>query len=66
MAEGCGTEGENRRPYLGVRDYLNAEDVGEPRAAVIAEGAKYEILAFLVEYEDSGKHIGGGSRLKLK
>jgi hypothetical protein len=56
MAEGGGAEGENGRAYLGIRYHLNAEHVGEARAAVVAEGAKYKILALLVEYQDSGEH----------
>lgn len=66
MAEGCGPEGEDWRPYLGVRDDLDAEDIGESRTAVIPEGAEYEVLAFLVEYEDSREHCGGGRRRQLK
>jgi hypothetical protein len=38
---------------------LDAEDVGEPRAAVVAEGAKDEVLALLVEYQDTRKHRDG-------
>ena len=40
MAEGGRAEGENGRAHLGVRDDLDAEDVGEARAAVVAEGAE--------------------------
>lgn len=58
MAEGRGAEGEDRRAHLGVGDDLDAENVGEARAAVVAEGAKDEVLAFLVEYEDAGEHGG--------
>ena len=58
MAEGGRAKSENGRAYLGVGYYLDAEDVGEARAAVVAEGAKDEVLTFLVEYEDTGEHGG--------
>jgi hypothetical protein len=32
---------------------LDAEDIGETRAAVVPEGAKYEVLALLVEDENA-------------
>ena len=60
MAEGGGAEGEDGRAHLGIRNDLDAEDVGEARAAVVAEGAENEVLALLVEDEDAGEHGGGG------
>lgn len=62
MAKGCRTKRKNRRAYLGVGDDLDAEDVGEARTAVVTEGAKYQILAFLVEYKNPGEHGEGGRR----
>jgi hypothetical protein len=59
MAEGGGAEGEDGRAHLGIRYNLDAEDVGEARAAVIAEGAENQILALLIENEDAGEHGGG-------
>lgn len=59
MAEGGASEGEDRRPDLGVRDHLNPEDVGQAGSAVVAEGAEDEVLALLVEDEDAGQHVGG-------
>ncbi len=56
MAKGGGTKGEDGRADLGIGDDLDAEDVGEAGAAVVAEGAKDEILAFLVEDEDPRQH----------
>ena len=49
MAEGRGAESEDGGADLGVGDDLNAEDVGEAGAAVVAEGAEDEVFAFLVE-----------------
>lgn len=49
MAEGCGAEGEYGRAHLGIGDDLDAEDVGEAWAAVVAKGAKDQVLALLVE-----------------
>lgn len=56
MAEGCRAKRENGGAYLGVGDDLDAEDVGKARAAVVAKGAKDEVLALLVEDEDSREH----------
>jgi len=56
MAKGGGAKGEDGRAYLGVGDDLNAEDIGKSRAAVVAEGAKDEVLTFLVEDENSREH----------
>ncbi len=53
MAEGCGAEGEYRGAYLGIRDDLDAEDVGEAGSAIVSKGTEDEILAFLVEDEDA-------------
>lgn len=61
MAEGRAAEREDRRPDLHVGDDLDAEDVGEARAAVVPEGAEDEVLAFLVEDEDAGEHGGEGA-----
>jgi hypothetical protein len=60
MAKRGRAEGQNGRAYLGVGDDLDAEDVGKARAAVVAEGAKDEVLALLIEDEDAGEHGGGG------
>lgn len=49
MAESCASKGKDRRADLGVRDYLDAEDVGETGTAVVAEGAEYEVFALLIE-----------------
>lgn len=45
---------------MGVGDDLDAEHVGEAGATVVAKGAEDEVLALLVEDEDSGEHRGGG------
>jgi hypothetical protein len=58
MAEGGRAKGENGRAYLGVGDDLNSEHIGKSRAAIVAEGAKDEVLTFLVEDKDSGEHGG--------
>ena len=54
MAKGRRSEGEDRRADLCIGDDLDAEDVCEPGAAVISKGAEYEILAFLIEDENTG------------
>jgi hypothetical protein len=56
MAEGGAAEGQDGRADLGVADDLDAEHVGKSRAAVIAEGPEDQVLAFLVEDENSGQH----------
>ena len=56
VAEGGGAEGEDRRPDLRVGDDLDAEDIGQSGSAVVAEGAKDEVLALLVEDEDARYH----------
>jgi len=61
MAEGGGAEGEDGRAHLRIGYDLDAEDVGEAGAAVVAEGTEDEVLAFLVENENAGKHGGGGA-----
>jgi len=58
MAEGGGAKGEDGRADLGVGDDLDSEHIGKARAAVVTEGAKDEVLTFLVEDKDSGKHGG--------
>ena len=59
MAEGGAAEGQDGRPDLGVGNDLDAEDVGEAGAAIVAKGAEDEVLALLVEDEDSGQHFAG-------
>jgi hypothetical protein len=58
MAEGGRAERQDGRAHLGVGDDLDAEDVGEARAAVVAEGAEDEVLALLIEDKDAGEHGG--------
>lgn len=54
----CGrTECEDRTSDLRIGDDLDAEDVCEAWTAVISKGAEDEILAFLIENEDSGEHL---------
>lgn len=52
MAEGRRAQGQDRRADLRIGDDLDAEDVGKARAAVATEGAKYEVLALLIEHKD--------------
>lgn len=47
---------------MGVGDNLDPEDVGETGTAVIAEGAKDEVFAFLIEDQDTREHFGGRLR----
>ena len=53
VAEGRGAQGQDRGPHGGVGDDLDAEDVGEAGAAVLAVGAEDEVLAFLVEDQEA-------------
>lgn len=59
MAEGCRTQGQDRRAHLRVRDNLDTEDIGQARAAVAAEGTEDEVLTLLVEDEDAREHDCG-------
>lgn len=59
MRESGAAEGEDGRADRRVGDDLNAEDIGEARAHVLAEGAQDEQLALLVEEEDAGEHLDG-------
>ncbi len=62
MAERGRPQCEDGRADLCVGDDLDAEYVGEAWAAVVAEGAKYEVLALLVEDENAGEHVGSEER----
>jgi hypothetical protein len=53
MAEGGAAEGQDGRAHLGVADDLDAEHVGEARAAVVAERPEDQVLALLVEDENA-------------
>jgi hypothetical protein len=49
MAKGGRTQRKNWRPYLGVGDYLNAENIGKPWAAIVSKSPKDQVLALLVK-----------------
>ena len=57
MAKSCAAQGQDGRADLGIADDLDAKDIGESWAAVVAEGAEDEVLALLVEDEDSRQHL---------
>lgn len=57
MAECGGPKSQDGRADQRVGDDLDAEDIGESWAAVVAEGAKDEVLALLVEDEDTRDHV---------
>lgn len=57
MAEGCRSESEDWRADLCIGDHLDAEDVCESWAAIISKGTEDEILTFLVEDENTRKHL---------
>lgn len=61
MAKGRAAQGQDRRTDLRIGDDLDAEDVGEARATVVAKGPEDEVLAFLVEDEDAGEHLCRGA-----
>ncbi len=42
---------------MDVRYDLDAENVGEPRSTIAAKRAEDEVLAFLVEYQDTRQHV---------
>lgn len=56
MAERRASKRQDGRAHLGIRDDLDAKDIGESGSAVVAEGAENEVLALLVEDEDAGQH----------
>lgn len=56
MAEGGASQGQDGRANLGVGDDLDSKDIGETWAAVVSKGAKDEVFALLIEYEDSRYH----------
>ena len=58
MAEGGGPEGQDWTSKLRIGDDLDAEDVCQSRPAVTAECSKDQVLALLVEDEDSAEHLG--------
>src|SRR4051794_40683900 len=47
MAKGGAAQGQDGRAHLGIADDLDPKDIGEPWAAVVAEGAEDEVLALL-------------------
>src|SRR4051812_40892946 len=47
---------KDRRADLRIRNYLNSEDVGQTRAAVVAKRTKDKVFAFLIENKDTGDH----------
>ena len=53
MAKGCRAECEDGGAYLGIRNNLDAEDIGKTRPAIVTKSAEDQILSFLVEDEDS-------------
>lgn len=59
VAESRRPKSEYRGANLGIGDDLDAEDIGEPWSAVVSKGAEDEVLAFLVEYQDTGEHFKG-------
>lgn len=60
VTECGGAEREDRGADLSIGDDLDAKDIGEAGAAVIAKGAEYEILPFLIEDQDAGEHSRDG------
>ena len=57
MAKGGGPESQDWRTDEGIGDDLDAEDICQTRAAVVAKGAKDEVLALLVEDEYARDHV---------
>lgn len=57
VAKGGAAERQDRGADLGIGDDLDAKDISEARAAVISEGAKYQVLALLIEYQNTGQHL---------
>lgn len=56
MTESCGAESEDGGADLSIGDDLNAKDIGETGPAIVAKGAKYQVLAFLIKDENAGEH----------
>lgn len=53
---------QDRAPNRRIADNLDAKDIREAWATVVAEGAEDEVFAFLVEDEDAGEHLGQDAR----
>lgn len=53
MAERRASQREDWASDLSIRYNLNPEDICEARSAVIPKGAKNEVLALLIEYENT-------------
>ena len=54
VTETCAAEREKRTADHGVRDDLDAEDIGQSWATIIAKRSKDQIFPFLIENQDAG------------
>ena len=57
MAKGRRAESEDRRADLGIGDDLYAKHIGKAGSAIVAKGTEDEVLALLVEDQDTGEHF---------
>ena len=58
MTERRRSQSQDRRADLGVGYDLDTEDVRKPRSTVVTESSEDEVLALLIEDEDTGEHAG--------
>ena len=56
MAKGRRAESEDRRADLGIGDDLYAKYIGKAGSAIVAKGTEDEVLALLIEDQDTGEH----------
>lgn len=57
MTKRRASQRQDRAPNRRIANNLDAKDISQPWATVVAEGAEDEVFAFLVEDEDAGEHL---------
>lgn len=62
MTESRASQRQDRTPNRRIANNLDAKDIREAWTTVVAEGAKDEVFAFLVEDEDAGEHRDESAR----
>ena len=62
MTESSRPQRQDRAPNRRITDNLDAKDIREAWATIVAESAEDEVFAFLVEDENAGEHRGGSAR----
>ena len=62
MTKSRASQRQDRTPNRRIANNLDAKDIREAWTTVVAEGAKDEVFAFLVEDEDAGEHRDESAR----